>query len=73
MANDIRNADDASIVTPGSMSAQVLGQVTIKTGRTTSQNIPGISTTQNGANSASDPNNIVAKYDARFDDITYYG
>lgn len=75
MANDIRNFDDPNEVTPGNMSSQKIGAATV---RSSYKHFKYLSTDQTIVSSESafntgiDPNNIVAQYDDRFDDPTYY-
>lgn len=75
MANDIRSLTDVDEVTPNDMGVQRLGKVTVRAGIKSFDYLSGSATrisTPTGKNSEFDPNNVVAKFDDRFDDPTYY-
>lgn len=73
--NDIRSLTDVDNDTGTDMGPQRLGKITFKQGRKQFGHKSGASTRiseAGGPNAAIDPNNIVDKFDERFNDPTYY-
>ncbi len=74
IANDIRSLTDPDNVVPPTMGVQRLGAATVRGGRaefkylTTAEQISD----PDSPHPEFDPNNIVDKYDSRFDNRGYY-
>lgn len=69
---DIRSLTDVDVTASPNMGPQYLGNISVKVSKTQIQTIDGVVTTVASSYSDADPNNIVSKFGARWDDRTYY-